>query len=205
MLLIYSLFVGITFSRLRLAANIQRIRLNPAIKFVMLVIVAGMMAEFLAWSSSYLERNPNPALFHPQLVYDLLIGIGFYAGNGIAWALILSRYRFSLAQVFATQGVFGVFIEQNGAVFRQGLAAFPLGMIFWVYVFLVYGSFIAMAYAITQGELNQAVQRSGWLKYPLALALVWLLTFGVTWLWVLPWEAGGLIPGPKPIWEQPLW
>jgi hypothetical protein len=163
------------------------------------------VTECLAWWSNYLARSPEPALFHPQLAYDLLIGLGFYTGNALAWALALRWFRFTPAQVFITQGAFGVFVEQDGAVFRMGLVSLPGGALLWLYVFLVYGSYIGIAHAFVQDAVAGKGRYNGWLKYAAALALIAALTVIVTGLWAFPWQASGAIPPPSPIWERPIW
>jgi len=54
--------------------------------------------------------------------------------------VLTRRRRFSLAEVFIVQGVYGIFIEQQGAVFLKGLQVMPLGFVPWRYVFVIYGS-----------------------------------------------------------------
>lgn len=204
MLLIYSLFVLAWLARRRLAERTARIRVGMPLKIALAAVAAGWVTEILAWSGSYLARDPQPGLFHPQLAYDLLLASGFYAGNGLAWGLALRRWSFSLPQVFITQGIFGVFVEQSGAVFRQGLAEMPLGLVLWLYVFVVYGSFIGIALLVA-GQPENTAPRPRWWHFPLALGMAWMFSYAITAVWALPWQAAGVIPAPQPIWERPLW
>jgi len=58
-----------------------------------------------------LKAAPEPALFHPQLFADLIIGVGFYGGWGFAWWLAFRWFRFSVAEAFIVTGIQGIFFR----------------------------------------------------------------------------------------------
>ena len=89
--------------------------------FVLAAVATGMAVELAAWAGHYATCTPQPALFHPQLGRDLMIGAGFYAGLGLAWAWLVRRFGFSVGECFAVNGAMGVFLEQKGAAFLAGL------------------------------------------------------------------------------------
>ena len=152
MLLIYSVFVGAWVLRRRVSIfppgrfAVGRLPGPVWLRYFMLMVLVGFLTETLAWAGNYLARAEQPALLHPQLLYDLLLSPGIYAAWALGWIVLTRRWRFSLTDVFIIQGVYGVFIEQQGAVFLKGLAVMPLGLVLWLYVFVVYGSAAGLAY-----------------------------------------------------------
>lgn len=206
MLPIYTLFVGAVFLRRPLEAAVVRIRLPRGLAFGLLVLASGLLTETLAWLSNYLSRAPEPALFHPQLAYDLLLSPVVYGGWALAWPLLMRRWRFSLAEVFVIQGLYGILLEQEGIIFRQGLAAMPWGLVLWAYVFLVYGSAIGLAYLPFERSYAGEGRRRGWARLPVALGATLVATVVSSLVWMAVLSLLGInIPPPRPIVEAPLW
>lgn len=201
-LLIYSLFVLSYFLRDKFVSRTNKIILPKSLKFFVLVSFSAFIVEIFAWLESYLNRNPNPPLLHPQLFADLISAVGFYGSWVIAWLVLMKFFKYSLKEVFVIQGLYGIFIEQQGAVFLQGLTN-PLGVIWWVYVFLVYGSVIGIAYLPVRDEFFQEERSNHWIKYPLAFVFIFISTLVVSTVWTI--LVGGFLPQPKPIWEHPFW
>jgi hypothetical protein len=143
MLLIYTTFVAGWEAR-----RWRGLRLpGPAwIRYLVLMLLVGFLTEALAWIGNFLAREETPALLHPQLLYDLLLSPGIHGAWAVGWILATRRWRFSVAEVFVIQGIYGVFVEQQGAVFLQGWRALPLGVVLWLYVFVVYGAAAGLAY-----------------------------------------------------------
>jgi hypothetical protein len=195
-LTMYPLFVLAYFLRERFKLNFRTWR------FILVIMLSSLLLEVLAWLSNYIEANPNPALFHPQLIPDLLIAIGFYSGWALAWAFIVQRYRFSLPEVFILQGLYGVVFEQNGAILLLGFAQFPLGLIFWLYVFLAYGATMGLAYLPFRETVPD--KKSSLWKYLWLLLLMIILTHLMTLVFGLLWMALGLIPEHGFIVERPF-
>jgi hypothetical protein len=194
-LLIYSLFAVDIFRGPR--------RRGP-ITFWLSVLAAGAITETLSWVDNFLKCNPAPGLMHPQLVPDLIHGIGFYSTWALAWLWLLGRYQFTLPQVFVTQGLYGVIIEQQGRILLAGLMAMPVGLVLWIYVFLVYGSTIGIAYNRYRPG-RQPESAGGWRKYPIALLALLVAIVPGAATWTLLISALGLNPLPAPICERPLW
>jgi hypothetical protein len=206
MLPIYTLFVAAVFLRRPLEAAAARVRLPRGLAFGLLVLASGLLTETLAWLSSYLTRAAEPALLHPQLAYDLLLSPVVYGGWALAWPLLMRRWRFSLAEVFVIQGLYGILLEQEGAILRQGLAAMPWGLVLWAYVFLVYGAAIGLAYLPFEREYAREDRRRGWARLPIALGATLLATVVSSLAWMAVLRVMGItIPAPRPIFEAPLW
>jgi len=204
MLLIYSIFVAAWFARKPIASLAARVPLPGWALALLATLLVGGLTESLAWLGSFLAREPHPALLHPQLAYDLLLSPGIYAAWALAWMVVGRHYAFKLAPVFVLQGIYGVFIEQQGAVFLQGATSLPAGLLLWLYVFLVYGSAMGLAVLFWPPGLLAEDRRRQWLRFPLALGLnlVFTAMTAVGWGMLLtPLH----LPEPRPIWEAPLW
>jgi hypothetical protein len=206
MLPIYSLFVVAVFARRPIEAAASRLHLPRPLAFAALILVSGLFTEMLAWTSSYLARAAEPALLHPQLAYDLLLSPVVYGGWALAWPILMGRWRYSLAEVFAIQGIYGVLLEQQGAVLRQGLASLPWGVVMWAYVFLVYGSAIGLAYLPFERDTAAEARPRAWARLPIALGALLLMTIVSSLGWMAALHLVGIsIPAPRPILEAPWW
>ncbi len=204
MLLIYSIFVIAWFGRSRLATIARRVPLPGWIHALLATLLVGALTESLAWLSNLLARDPEPALLHPQLAYDLLLSPGIYAAWALAWMAAGRVCSYSTLNAFVMQGVYGVFIEQQGAVFLNGAATFPAGTVLWLYVFVVYGSAMGLAVLLWPPGMLAEGRSRRWFRFPLVVAL----NFGFTAITAIAWALllqPLRIPEPRPIWEAPLW
>jgi hypothetical protein len=202
-LLIYSAFVALRL--LRPPPEPATAAAPPrALHFALLMVAAGFCLELLSWLGNFLACRPAPALLHPQLVPDLSLALGFYGSWAAAWLILLRHFRFGLGQIFVTQGLYGVMLEQQGAVFLHGLVTLPLGLLLWLYVFAAYGATAGIAVLLT-GQVPGRGERSSWYRYPLALLLTVALSLLITGLWSGLLGATQLLPPPMPICERPLW
>lgn len=205
MLLIYTTFVAASAIRRRTTFT-ERIPGPPWLSWFVIMVLVGFLTETLAWAGNYLARAEQPALFHPQLLYDLLLSPGIYAAWAVGWILGSRRWRFSVTDVFVVQGVYGILLEQNGAILLAGLRAMPLGLRLRLYVFVVDGAAAGLAYLPFESRLAAPRATDSRWKFPAAL----LALLAATALAALGWSAtldalGVTIPEPKPIWLAPLW
>jgi hypothetical protein len=104
-------------------------------------------------------------LLHPQLIPDLILGLGFYGGWALAWLIAFRWFRFTLLEVFLATGLLGIGFEQLGAVFLVMARTFmgnPLqSLIIGAYVFVVYGSAAGLALAPLVNHFDSP-QKSRW-------------------------------------------
>jgi hypothetical protein len=198
--LIYVAFVALWL--LRPALMLPPANPRPA-RFAVALVAAGLALEMLAWLSNFLKCSPQPAMMHPQLAPDLLLGLAFYGAWAAAWLLLLRRYSFTPAQMFVTQGIFGVLVEQQGGIFIAGLATMPLGLLLWLYVFAVYGSGAGIA-ALVAGVPGPGARGGRW-RFPLALLLIAVIAWPTLLAWSGLAQGVGLLPAHAPICERPLW
>lgn len=201
-LLIYSLFVLVYFFRESLVKPINRLPGSVTAKFVLLVLLTGTLAETFAWTGEYLARSSVPALLHPQLIPDLILGYGVYLAFAISWLVLLRFFRFSLGQVFLTQGFLGILMEQGGSLFIQTFTN-PLVLLWWPYILLVFGPMVGLAYILVGKELNSRAKRDRRLKYAAAVFLTFFTFLIVSLIWDPFTQA--FLPPPKPIGDFPFW
>ncbi len=172
-------------------------------RWLVAVTTACLLLETLAWYSNYQERNPTPALFHPQLLPDLLMSVGVYSAWALVWGFVRAHYRLTMPFVFLVHGAYGVFIEQLGAVFFAGLAALPAGLFLWAYVFIAYGATMALALYIARPDAPPN-RPSGLRVAVFIFAALFVATFLTAGLWGLLLEALDIIPPPRFIGDYPL-
>jgi hypothetical protein len=211
--LIFTFFVLGLFFRSYGAVLVAHIRLRPELKFVLLVVLSGWLAESLAWWGNYIHRDPEPALLHPQLLPDLILAIGYYGGWAVAWLVLLRFFRFNVWEVFLTTGILALPLEQDGDVVRRALEQGVMGFVGPLFIYVVYGSIMGLGYVFVEKELQGDKSRARFVrppwsvvKYPLAPAVAYfigLFVVGQAFWWVV--ETAGMIPEKKPIWEYLWW
>lgn len=209
MLLIYTVFVaGCLFQR-RLAALVGRLPGPLALQLLLGFLIAGALTETLAWTNNFLKAAKEPALFHPQLGADLIIGIGFYGGWAAAWWIAFRWFRFKLWETFVITGLQGIFFEQLGAVFLamvRAWAANPfLSVLLGLYVFAVHGSAAGLAMVPVLQRLDAPARSRSWLRFPVVIALMVGLAFAGCWLVQAVASLFGGLPPKRDIIEHPFW
>jgi len=183
-------------------------RLPPArsagLRLGLATLIGTFLLEFGAGLNNFVLNEAQPALFHPQLIPDLIISIGVYSAWWLVWWFLLRRFAFRTGEVFWLTGLYGVLIEQLGKVFIAGLQTFPLGLLMWLYVAVAYGSAMGLAHQLA-GDAFTA-QRRAWWKGLLAWAGLLVTTFATSILW------GGLLdllqflpPEKLPMRSFPFW
>lgn len=182
-------------------------RLSPGVRLLIATVATGLLLETGAWAHNLMRAAPEPALFHPQLFADLLIGFGFYVGWWLAWRVVAPRYGFSPAEVFTVTALYGVLIEQQGRIFLAGLSTLPAGALLWLFVALAYGSTMALAWTWAGDPWPPppgTPRRRR--KYPLAWIALFACSTTLIILWNLPIEALHLLPPKRlPMAAHPFW
>jgi hypothetical protein len=209
MLLVYTLFVVACLLRRPLRALADRLPGPVALHLLLSFWVAGSVTETLAWASNYLEAAEEPALLHPQLFADLILGLGFYGGWAAAWLIACRWFRFTLAETFVVTGLQGIFLEQLGAVFLMMVRVFStqpgMALVLGLYVFLVHGSAVGLAMVPVLHRLDRPERSRHIVRFVVVVALMVGLAFAGTWLAsTLTLPFGGL-PPKQSITEHPLW
>lgn len=176
-------------------------------RLLIATLAACLVLETGAWAHNFIRDAADPALFHPQLLPDLLMAAGFYAGWWLAWWWLLRRWRFTTGEVFTIAALYGVFIEQQGRIFLLGLQTLPTGALLWLFVALAYGSTMALAHVWAGGQTAEnAARPHGRWKYPAALAAMCVGSVGLMILWNLPLSWLDAIPPERlPMRSHPFW
>lgn len=207
--LIYSVFVGAWFLRPRLKVMSDRLPGPPGLYLILFFIISGSLTETFAWLNNYLERAQQPALFHPQLIADLIVGVGFYGAWAIAWLLALRWFRFTLAEAFLVTGIQGIFFEQLGAVFMQMLAVIlinPLqALLFGLFVCAVHGSAVGLALTPILHRFDEPSRSQSWVRFAVVSVLMVGLAFVGTALVEIVMRGFGGLPPKRSIVEHPFW
>ncbi|MFH1022645.1 MAG: hypothetical protein V1809_04595 [Planctomycetota bacterium] len=208
MMLILAVFATAGLFRDRIAAAGRAAGPTPLL-LAGTFLTAGTLTEILAWMDNYLRAAPSPALLHPQLFADLILGAGFYGGWALAWGLVLRRYSFRLREAFLVTGFLGIFFEQLGAVFLAMARALPVNpaaaVVLGGYVFLVYGSIAGLALMPALDRFAGAEKSRHWIRYPLVIAGMFVFAALGTWLAAGVAALFGGLPPKQPIREHPFW
>ena len=207
--LIYAVFVVVFLFRGKLSVLVECLPGRASLQFFILFLLSGSLTEILAWISNYLKEAPEPALFQPQLIPDLILGIGFYGGWAIAWLIAFRWFRFTLLEAFVVTGFQGIFFEQLGAVFVEMLSVFAsnplLSILLGVYVFAVHGSVTGLAFAPLIRRFDIPQRSRCWVRFPVVIALMVSLAFIGTWLMNTCAFLFGGLPAKCSIVEYPFW
>jgi len=208
-LLIYSCFVLAAIFRRRLVAAASALQVPATLQLFGCFLLSGVLTETFAWLNNYLKSAEHPAVFHPQLLVDLLIGVGFYGGWAAAWMLVFRWFRFELWETFVITGLQGIFFEQLGAVFVAMVRSLPtnplLSLLMGAYVFAVHGSAVGLAMVPILPRFEKADLSRHWVRFPIVIGLMVAFAFIGCWLiGVLALSFGGL-PPKRSIVEHPLW
>jgi len=209
MLIIYTLFVVVFLFRRKLTALFEQLPGHASLHLFILFLLSGSLTETLAWIGNFLKGAEEPALFHPQLIPDLIFGIGFYGGWAIAWLIAFRCFRFTLLEAFVITGFQGIFFEQLGAVFVEMLSVFAsnplLSILLGVYVFVVHGSVAGLAFAPLISRFDIPHRSRHWVRFPVVIALMVSLAFIGTWLMNTCALLFGGLPAKRSIIEHPFW
>ena len=208
-LLIYSCFVLAVIFRCRLIAAANVLPVPATLQFFGWFLISGTLTETFAWLNNYLKAAERPAVFHPQLFVDLLIGVGFYGGWAAAWTTVFRWFRFELWETFVITGLQGIFFEQLGAVFVAMVRTLPadplLSLLMGVYVFAVHGSVVGLAMVPILARVDKGDRSRHWVRFPIVIVLMVAFAFIGCWLiGLLALPFGGL-PPKRSIVEHPLW
>jgi len=208
-LLIYSVFVVAYLLRRQLVRLADLLPGPPALHLVFFFIVSGDLAETFAWMDNYSKAMVEPALLHPQLIPDLILGVGLYTGWALAWLIVLRWYRFSLIETFVVTGFQAIFFEQLGGVFLRMVSALLtnplLSLLMGLYVFGVHASVVGLAMLPVIHRFDDPRKSRHWSRFVLVIVLVVGLTMLCTGLMGALTKLCGGLPPKRSIIKHPFW
>ena len=111
-----------------------------------------MVTEFLAVLSN-LHLPPEARVqFLPDPYLDLTVAISYYLPLAFCVALLLTFLDIDQWVMFVIGGIYGIITERDSAILLS------FNIILWLYVFLVYGSFLSLP-AFALRSLNYPTNR----------------------------------------------
>lgn len=143
-------------------------RWPAGVGFIASGLTFGLLTESFAILDNWNVPPDQKILLHPNPFIDLLMGLFYYLLFIVTWYLILRKTNLSKSAIFILSGLFGLAVEQDGAIL-SGLLANPiLGTLMAFLVMSVYGIFPMLAYALTEDRFPERANPRSW-HYPLAL------------------------------------
>ena len=137
--LIFSIYLLASCCGNRLRDMVRRTQVNSHILFFILALLSGFAVEILAIIDNLPKPPEERILLNPDPIIDMYLATAYYSAFAIAWDLALHRVNFTHREVFIIAGSFGIIFEQTGAILLS------MNPFIWLYVFLVYGSYQALA------------------------------------------------------------
>jgi len=176
-LTIFSIFVLILLISPKLKPLIKKISLPLFLKFLILGIIFALITEFLVFLDSGIGITGESGLFSQNLLFNLVLAMGIYVSLILVWYFLLKKYKFNLMGLFISAGIWGVIIEQDFAV----LLSFNL--LAYLYIFLVYGSFVALPFLLVKDDFDKIKRKKGKIKYIIAF-FSQFIAYGLGFLWM---------------------
>ena len=139
--------------------------------------IFGLLTEFFAVLNNLKLPPDKRILLHPNPAIDLLMGLFYYFLFIVTWYLLLRKIKFSKTAVFIFSGLFGIIVEQNGAILF-GIFSNPLlGSLMAILVACVYGIFPLLAYTLTEERFieRRKVEPQHYLLAAFAFFLFWAI------------------------------
>ena len=177
-LLIFSVFVLIWLIAPAIKPFIKKIPLPLFIKFLFVGMIFGFMTEYFVFLGSGIGITGESGLFSKNLLSNLILSMGIYDSLIIIWYFLLKKYKFSLAGVFFSAGIWGVVIEEDFAVL---LSFNPLA---YLYIFLVYGSLVSIPFILVEDIFDKIQRKENKVKYIIAF-FAQFIAYIVGTLWIL--------------------
>jgi hypothetical protein len=164
-------------------AKLSKIFAGKSWMFIVVGVMFGLIIEVFAIltaiNQGQSEATRNVTLFHHDVGADLVLGLFYYTVLISTWYLILRKINFSPKSVLITAGIFGVAVEQGGAVL---LIIASGGLLAGLFVFMVYGVYPMLAYYLTRNNFLSDREKPKWWHYVLTLILLYLSTNIITGL-----------------------
>lgn len=177
-LLIFSIFVLVWLIAPKLKPIIKKIPSPLFVKFLILGIIFALITEYLVFLDSGIDITGTSGLFSQNPIPNLILAMGIYVSLILVWYFLLKNYKFNLAGVFISAGIWGVVIEQDFAV----LLSFNL--LAYLYIFATYGSFVSIPFLLTNDDFNEKKRKEKKIKYVVAF-FTQFIAYILGTLWIL--------------------
>lgn len=168
MLLIFPMWIAVYLFRDRLAGLAARVPRDYG--FLVAVVGFGMLTETFAIVQNLSRPASERILLDPEPAKDLVFALVYYSAVGVTWLALLRWRAYSRLDVFVVTGVFGIVVEQLGAVLVSILTAPLLGALYAVFVAFVYGLFPMLGLMVAGDGFEPTRPAPTWRSRGLALA-----------------------------------
>lgn len=157
------------------------------VHYIVAGAIFGTIVEILAILNNLGIDPAKKALFHPDPFIDLVMGVGFYAAWNLSWFFAAKKFKYSVKEVLLLGGIFGIVVEQGGAILLSIFTFGLFGFVLWIYVLLVYGTNISFAFFVNEKELSQTAKQESKIKrYFFAFAFQLLgFVLGAIWIFLI--------------------
>ncbi|MBN1562629.1 MAG: hypothetical protein JXA10_02240 [Anaerolineae bacterium] len=183
MWLAFSLWLLVYLLRARLRRWIDHWSIPNA--YIALGVTFGLLVESFAILDN-LDLPPDERiLLNPNPIADLIMGAVYYTFVIVTWYLLLRRIAYTSRQVFLITGVFGIVVEQSGAILLGIIGSPIIGGLLALLVMCIYGMFPQMAYWLTVHQFS--TERKPVTRRYMGLALVALFVqYALYGLFIFP-------------------
>ena len=165
-------------------------------KYIVLGLVFGLFTEVLAVLDNLDTPPEERILFSPDPGMDLVLGVGFYFFIALLWSILVKRYTFTFKSVFIIGGLWGIVMENDMAVLVSPLTqGILIGLLSYVFVFFVYGPFMAIPPLFFKESLNTQERKEQKLRHGILAFLLLFAAWGLAALYMgVVYTALGLSP-----------
>jgi len=172
MALIFPLWIFVSLYR----EPLQRVFAGRARMFLLAGMVFGLVIEVFAILDNVGEpvSVSEVTLFHPQALPDLMVAFFYYLSLIGVWYLFLRKVALTPGAVMIVGGLFGVIVEQDGAMLRAIVEHGLVGVLMAAFVFFVHGLYPMLAYQLTFENFSTDRTPPRWWHWPLAFAVLWM-------------------------------
>jgi hypothetical protein len=198
-----------TVTVLHLWYGIMMIKMK--LRFILIYMVVHLLGlELFSWFLNFRSCAKDPALMHPQLVWDLFLSAFFYFGLCMGWLILFQKHHFRIRELFILQGLVGILLEQYGKVIDLIIKNPIMGIIAAIYIFFVYGAAAGLSgylYVKSGGTLGVAKSNFlQWRKYipALVILVIGMVLSMVAFAWIDTAIPLNLTPDKYPICERPF-
>lgn len=152
MWLAFSVWILVYLFRTRLRQWIDRWNLPKP--YIGLGVIFGLVIELFAILDNVNLPPDERILLNPNPVADLIMAVPYYLLIGVTWYALLRRFAYTARQVFFVTGVFGIVVEQNGAILLGLMGSPIIGGLLALLILCIYGMFPLMAYWLTAHQFD---------------------------------------------------
>jgi hypothetical protein len=184
MTLIYPLWIATYLFRDKLEQIFAKF--PGATGFIVAGVAYGMIIEVFVIMDNWHIPPEKQVLFDANPVKDLTFGIFYYAFVILSWYALLRKITFSPRALFLITGLYGLVAEESGQVVMRMLQQpFP-GIVYAIFVMIVYGMFPMLALMVTEKRFPPERKKNhlGWSILALAILFLQLAIYGNT---IFPW------------------